>query len=132
LNAERHTDCIILKLKKKKLKNKPICMNQKLLTNDVEASGPSDVAPDVDIFSRQRGDALDAPFVSFFKHKRSHPEDLIIGNKNDPRNTRSTFRNESSMMGLLLIIEPTKADEALSVVKVGSSKGHPYPDQIRN
>jgi len=89
-------------------------MSQQLLTNDVEASGPSDVAPNVDIFSREREDAPDAPFVSFCKYKSSHPEDLIIGNKNDLRNTRSTFRNESSMMGLLLMIEPTKVDKALS------------------
>jgi len=49
-----------------------------------------------------------------FKHKYSHPEDLIIGNKESPRRTRSYFRQEESMMGLLSVIEPATVDEALS------------------
>ena len=49
-----------------------------------------------------------------FKYKSSHPEDQIIGNKENPRRTRSYFRQEESMIGLLLIIETTTVDEALS------------------
>jgi len=49
-----------------------------------------------------------------FKHKSSHPEDQIIGNKESPRRTRSYFRPEESMIGLLSVIEPTIVDEALS------------------
>ena len=49
-----------------------------------------------------------------FKHKSSHPEKLIIGNKNSPRRTRSYFRQEESMIGLLSVIEPATVDEALS------------------
>jgi len=48
------------------------------------------------------------------KYKSSHPEDLIIGNKNSPKRTKSYFRQEESMMGLLSVIEPTTVDEALS------------------
>jgi len=49
-----------------------------------------------------------------FKYKSSHPEDQIIGNKESPRRTRSYFRQEESMIGMLSVIEPTTVDEALS------------------
>ena len=49
-----------------------------------------------------------------FKCKSSHPEDQIIGNKKSPRRTRSYFRPEESLIGLLSVIEPTIVDEALS------------------
>jgi len=49
-----------------------------------------------------------------FKYKSSHLEDQIIGNKESPRRTRSYFRQEESMIGLLSVIEPTTVDEALS------------------
>ena len=48
-----------------------------------------------------------------FKYKSSHPDDQIIGNKESPRRTRSYFRPEESMIGLLSVIEPTTIDEAL-------------------
>jgi hypothetical protein len=49
-----------------------------------------------------------------FKHKSSHPEELIIGNKDSHRRTRSYFRQEESMIGLLSVMEPVTVDEALS------------------
>jgi len=49
-----------------------------------------------------------------FKYKSSHPEDQIIGNKESPRRTRSHFRPEESVLGLLSVIEPTTVDEALA------------------
>jgi len=49
-----------------------------------------------------------------FKYKSSHPDDKIIGNKESLRRTRSYFRQEESMIGLLLVIEPGTVDEALS------------------
>jgi len=49
-----------------------------------------------------------------FKYKFSHPEDQIIGNKESPRRTRSYFRQEESVIGLLSVIEPTTVDEGLS------------------
>jgi len=49
-----------------------------------------------------------------FKYKSSHPEDQIIRNKESPRRTRSYFRQEESMIGLLAVIEPTTVDETLS------------------
>jgi len=49
-----------------------------------------------------------------FKHKSSHLEDQIIGNKDNPKRTRSYFRQEDSMIGLLSVIEPSTVDEALS------------------
>jgi len=47
------------------------------------------------------------------KYKSSHPEDQIIGNKDSPRRTRSYFRQEESMIGLLSVIEPSTVEEAL-------------------
>ena len=49
-----------------------------------------------------------------FNYKSSHPEDQIIGNKECPRRTRSHFRQEESMLGLLSVIEPATVDEALT------------------
>jgi len=49
-----------------------------------------------------------------FKYKSSHLEDQIIGNKESPKRTRSYFRQEESMIGVLSVIEPTTVDEALS------------------
>jgi len=49
-----------------------------------------------------------------FMYKSSHLEDLIIGNKESPRRTRSYFRQEESMMRLLSVVEPATVDEALS------------------
>ena len=49
-----------------------------------------------------------------FKYKPSHPEDLIIGNKEIPRRTRSYFRQEEFIMALLSVIESATVDEALS------------------
>jgi len=49
-----------------------------------------------------------------FKYKSSHPENQNIGKKESPRRTRSHFRQEESMIGLLSVIEPTTVDEALS------------------
>jgi len=51
---------------------------------------------------------------STFKYKSSHPDDQIIGNKESPRRTRSYFRQEKSMIGLLSVIEPSIVDKALS------------------
>jgi len=88
----------------------------KATPDDANASRPSDVAPDVDTSSRQHENLSDgiATSRSSFKYKSSHPEDLIILYKNDPRKTRSAFINESSMLGFLSMVEPTKVDVDLS------------------
>jgi hypothetical protein len=49
-----------------------------------------------------------------FKYKPSHPEELILGNKDSPRKTRSSFRNEDSLIGLISLVEPSSTDEALA------------------
>ncbi|GAU18546.1 hypothetical protein TSUD_325360 [Trifolium subterraneum] len=49
-----------------------------------------------------------------FKYKSSHPEELILGNKDSPRKTRSSFRNEDSLIGLISMVEPSSTDEALA------------------
>ncbi|KAK2367888.1 putative mitochondrial protein [Trifolium repens] len=49
-----------------------------------------------------------------FKYKSSHPEDLILGNKNSPRKTRSAFQQNDSLLGLISMIEPETVDEALT------------------
>ncbi|MCI16777.1 putative reverse transcriptase (RNA-dependent DNA polymerase), partial [Trifolium medium] len=55
-----------------------------------------------------------APPKNTFKYKSSHLEELIIGNKDSPRKTRSSFREEDSLFGLISMIEPTKVEETLS------------------
>jgi hypothetical protein len=49
-----------------------------------------------------------------FKYKSSHPEDLILRNKDSPRKTRSDFQQNDSLLGLISMIEPKTVDEALS------------------
>ncbi|KAK2396143.1 putative mitochondrial protein [Trifolium repens] len=49
-----------------------------------------------------------------FKYKSSHPKDLIVGNKESPRKTRSGFQQNDSLLGLISMIEPKTVDEALS------------------
>ncbi|GAU24617.1 hypothetical protein TSUD_289800 [Trifolium subterraneum] len=48
-----------------------------------------------------------------FKYKSSHPEELILGNKDIPRKTRSSLKNEDSLFGLISLVEPSTIDEAL-------------------
>jgi hypothetical protein len=48
-----------------------------------------------------------------FKYKSSHPEDLIVGNKDSPVKTRLTFKQNESLLGLISLIEPTNIEEAL-------------------
>ncbi|KAK2398040.1 putative mitochondrial protein [Trifolium repens] len=49
-----------------------------------------------------------------FKYRSSHPEDLILGNKESPRKTRSDYQQHDSLLGLISMIEPKNIDEALS------------------
>ncbi|KAK2443774.1 putative mitochondrial protein [Trifolium repens] len=49
-----------------------------------------------------------------FKYKSSHPEDLILGNKESPRKTRSAYQQSDSLLGLISMIEPKNVDEALT------------------
>ena len=75
-------------------------------TSEAQVEAASDEAQD--------GSHQADPPRNTFKHKSSHPEELIIGNKDSPRRTRSHFRQEESMIGLISMIEPTTVDEALS------------------
>ena len=44
----------------------------------------------------------------------AHPENMILGKKDDPIRTRSTFKNTKNLlMGLISLIVPTSIDEAL-------------------
>jgi len=61
----------------------------------------------------QDGSQQDTQSKNTFKYKSSHPEDLIIGNKEIPRRTISHFRQEESILGLLSVIEPGTVDEVL-------------------
>ncbi|WJX33622.1 hypothetical protein P8452_21811 [Trifolium repens] len=57
-------------------------------------------------------EATDIP-RNTFEYKSSHPEELILGNKNSPRKTRSNFRDEESLFRLVSLIEAKTTDEAL-------------------
>ena len=68
----------------------------------------SDVSPEVEPTSKaqdevdsdeaQDGSQQANQSKNTFKHKSSHPEDQIIGNKDSPRRTRAYFRQEESMI----------------------------------
>jgi len=75
-------------------------------TSEAQEEVASDVA--------QEGSQQADQSMNTFKYKSSHPDDQIIGNKESPIRTRSYFRPEEFMIGLLLVIEPTTVDEALS------------------
>jgi len=79
------------------------------LTPESEESPEAEPTPEAQDGSQQANQSKNT-----FKYKFSHPKDQIIGNKDSPRRTRSYFRQEESMIGLLLVIEPTIVDEALS------------------
>ncbi|KAK2389666.1 hypothetical protein QL285_063241 [Trifolium repens] len=49
-----------------------------------------------------------------FKYRSSHPEDLILGNKEIPRKTRPDYQQLDSLLGLISMIEPKNVDEALT------------------
>ena len=79
-----------------------------------EAEPTSEAQDEAASDEAQDGSHQEDPPRNTFKHKSSHPEELIIGNKDSPRRTRSHFRQEESMIGLISMIEPTTVDEALS------------------
>jgi hypothetical protein len=79
-----------------------------------EAEPTSNAQDEVSSDEAQDGSQQANQSKNTFKYKSSHPEDQIIGNKEIPRRTRSYFRQEESMIGLLSVIEPATVDEALS------------------
>jgi len=62
----------------------------------------------------QDGSQQTIQFNNTYKYKSSHSDDLIIGNKDSLKRTRSFFRQEHPMLGLLLVIEHAIVDEAIS------------------
>ena len=87
-------------------------------TQDFDESQEDDPSPDAHneeaSDEAQDGSQQANQSKNTFKYKSSHPDDLIIGNKESPRRTRSYFRQEESMMGLLSMIEPATVEEALT------------------
>jgi len=79
-----------------------------------EAEPTSEAQDEVASDEAQDGSQQGNQSKNTFKYKSSHLEDQIIGNKDSPRRTRSYFRQEESMIGLLSVIEPATIDEALS------------------
>ncbi|KAK2351900.1 hypothetical protein QL285_096913 [Trifolium repens] len=74
----------------------------------IEASEEHD-----DISKDEMQDNTEAPKRKF-KYKSSHPKDLILGNKESPRKTRSAYQQSDSLLGLISMIEPKNVDEALT------------------
>lgn len=60
--------------------------------------------------------SVDAPSRISLKYKSSYLKDQIIESKNDHLRTRRSFRNESSLIRLLSMIEQTFVDDALKDV----------------
>ncbi|KAK2381799.1 putative mitochondrial protein [Trifolium repens] len=85
-----------------------IAVDEVLPTTTVEAS--EDTSEDE---TQEDSETNEAPKRTF-KYKSSHPEDLILGNKNSPRKTRSAFQQNDSLIGLISMIEPKTVDEALT------------------
>jgi len=82
--------------------------------DSLEAKPTSEAQDEVASDEAQDGSQQAIQSKNTFKYNSSHPEDHIIGNKDSPRRTRSYLRQEESMIGLLLVIEPATVDEALS------------------
>jgi hypothetical protein len=79
-----------------------------------EEASPIEASEDHDDISEDDiQDTSEAPKRTF-KYKSSHPEDLILGNKESPRKTRSAFQQSDSLLGLISMIEPKNVDEALT------------------
>ncbi|KAK2354920.1 putative mitochondrial protein [Trifolium repens] len=77
----------------------------------IEASEEHDDISEDD--TQTSADTNEAPKRKF-KYRSSHPEDLILGNKESPRKTRSDYQQHDSLLGLISMIEPKNVDEALS------------------
>ncbi|WJX51639.1 hypothetical protein P8452_37816 [Trifolium repens] len=79
--------------------------------SSIEASeGHDDISEDDTQASAETNEAPKRKF----KYRSSHPEDLILGNKESPRKTRSDYQQHDSLLGLISMIEPKNVDEALS------------------
>jgi len=82
--------------------------------DSLEAEPTSEAQDEVASDEAQDGSQQATQSNNTLKYNSSHLEDQIIGNKDSPRRTKSYFRQEESMIGLLLVIEPATVDEALS------------------
>ncbi|KAK2359506.1 putative mitochondrial protein [Trifolium repens] len=80
--------------------------------SEAQEDAPSDAAQEHQTID-DNSEESDIP-RNTFKYKSSHPEELILGNKNSPRKTRSNFIIEESLFGLVSLIEPKTTNEALS------------------
>jgi len=81
--------------------------------DSLEAKPTSEAQDDVASDEAEDGYQQANQSKNTFKYKSSYPVDQIIGNKDSPRRTRSYFRQEESMIGLLSVIEPAIVDEVL-------------------
>ncbi|KAK2445742.1 putative mitochondrial protein [Trifolium repens] len=79
--------------------------------SQLEASQEHDDTSEED--TQPSADVDEAPRRKF-KYRSSHPEDLILGNKESPRKTRSNYQQLDSLLGLISMIEPKNVDEALT------------------
>ncbi|KAK2435811.1 putative mitochondrial protein [Trifolium repens] len=79
--------------------------------SQLEASQEHDDTSEED--TQPSADVDEAPRRKF-KYRSSHPEDLILGNKESPRKTRSDYQQLDSLLGLISMIEPKNVDEALT------------------
>jgi len=70
-------------------------------SKDSPEADPTSEAHDEVVYDEAQGGSQKA---NQSKYKSSHPEDEIIGNKDSPIRTRSYFRQEESMIGLLSVI----------------------------
>jgi len=79
-----------------------------------EAEPTSEAQDEVASDETQDGFQQEKQSKNTFKYNSSHTEDQIIGNKDNPRRTRSDFRQEEFMIGMLSVIKPATVDKALS------------------
>ena len=98
--------------------------NESFADIEVEFTGAEDntsEVPNRDTPTTSEGNVISVPVPSvdqiqekLSRSSIAHPEHKILGKKDDPIRTRSTFRNsEESLMGLVSLIEPKTIDEAL-------------------
>ncbi|KAI5395309.1 hypothetical protein KIW84_061777 [Lathyrus oleraceus] len=82
---------------------------------EITLAGSDEKTKVPEVSDKKSPDVTKAPSIQ--KKSRSHPnisEDLILGNKDEPIRTRSTFKVPKEIpLGLVSLIEPTSYDEAL-------------------
>ena len=88
---------------------------EKLADLEITLAGSDETTKALEEAEKQSPEATEISTIQ--KRLRNHPnisEELILGNKDEPIRTRSTFKtSEENPLGLVSLIEPNSCNEAL-------------------